>query len=375
VRLTRIAFLLAASGMLVPGLPNPASPASLVGLGILPGAMDSEGFAVSADGRTVVGTNTLPSGSQAFRWTATEGMVGLGDLDGGVVSSGAFGVSGDGSVVVGVGSTATGTEAFRWESSTGMVALGGLPGHRRASVAFAISADGRTIVGSSDTTTGVEAFRWTAAEGMVGIGDLAGGNNESVARGVSADGSDIVGFSSSAASFAGATEMFRWNAATGMIGLGDIPGGALDSSGYAVSGDGRVVVGDGTSAIRFPEIMLHSPTYGIVSLEANGAAYAASADGSVVVGERRGPSSSTAFIWDAENGMRDLRTVLADLGVDVTDWSIFGARGISADGTTIVGTARTPAGRVEAFIAVIPEPGPTVLLGVGLVALAFFRTR
>ncbi len=53
---------------------------------------------------------------------------GLGDLTGGGVGSFASGVSGDGSVVVGRSFGASGTEAFRWTSGGGMVGLGDLTG-------------------------------------------------------------------------------------------------------------------------------------------------------------------------------------------------------------------------------------------------------
>ena len=52
----------------------------------------------------------------------------LGDLPGGVFNSGANAVSGDGSVVVGTGSSASGSQAFRWTAGGGMVGLGFLPG-------------------------------------------------------------------------------------------------------------------------------------------------------------------------------------------------------------------------------------------------------
>ncbi len=65
---------------------------------------------------------TFPAQAASFQ--------GLGDLPGGRFSSYASGVSADGSVVVGSSeSTAMFTvEAFRWTQSTGMVGLGDLPG-------------------------------------------------------------------------------------------------------------------------------------------------------------------------------------------------------------------------------------------------------
>jgi probable HAF family extracellular repeat protein len=100
-----------------------------------------------------------------------------------------LGVNADGSVVVGYTPQAPGhSQAFRWTAASGMVGLGFLPGGNQ-SYAQGVSADGSVVVGgSNDAVTGApQAFRWTAAEGMVGIGFLAGSSG-SYAYGVSADG-------------------------------------------------------------------------------------------------------------------------------------------------------------------------------------------
>jgi probable HAF family extracellular repeat protein len=52
----------------------------------------------------------------------------LGDLPGGAVRSGAYGASPDGSVVVEFSSSSQGSQAFRWTLAEGMVGLGDLPG-------------------------------------------------------------------------------------------------------------------------------------------------------------------------------------------------------------------------------------------------------
>jgi probable HAF family extracellular repeat protein len=73
----------------------------MVGLGDLPGGnFYSFAMDISADGSVVVGGSESGAGSEVFRWTNAEGMVGLGNLPGGD-NSYALGVSGDGSVVVG----------------------------------------------------------------------------------------------------------------------------------------------------------------------------------------------------------------------------------------------------------------------------------
>ena len=61
-----------------------------------------------------------------------------------------------------------------------------------------------------------------------------------------------------------------------------------------------------------------------------------------------------AFIWDAQDGMRDLQTLLVSLGADLTGWSLTEARAISADGRVIVGTGTNPQAATEAWIAYLP---------------------
>ena len=73
-----------------------------------------------------------------------------------------------------------------------------------------------------------------------------------------------------------------------------------------------------------------------------------SADGSIVVGTS---DALGAFVWDAEHGMQSLESVLAEHGLNLTGWNLGQARGISADGTTIMGFGNAPSGATEAWIA------------------------
>jgi len=309
----------------------------MVGLGFLPGdGVGGEAYGVSADGAVVVGRsssgfNPPPYTSRAFRWSATEGMLGLGALPGQDASE-AKAVSADGSVVVGRSSSNTTPEqAFRWTSGTGMHNLGMLPNGRPGTGASGVSADGSVVVGSATTVDGLEAFWWTAETGMVGIGDFSPTVSQySSASAVSADGSVIVG----GGSHLNGPEAFRWTAESGMVGLGWLPGGVIPQS-YAlgVSGDGRIVVGD--------------------SLTARG---------------------NEAFVWDEAHGMRNLRSVLIGAGIDLSAWPLlFDVVGVSSDGLTFAGTGRheySPGQfRGEAFIAHLPEPASWlifVLMGAGM---------
>ena len=280
----------------------------IVGLGFLyvPGHDSFLSFAndVSSDGSTVVGnSNSTPVGGgiqrvEAFRWTANDGMIGLGDLPGGGFFSRANGVSSDGSVVVGVSeSSQSGSsgEAFRWTADDGMIGLGSLYGPY-SSRAVAASSDGSVIVGDSSFPTGREAFRWTADDGMIGLGDLPGGEFASIAQDISSDSSVIVGHSRSSLGI----EAFIWDSVNGMQRLSDIlTAGGLDLTGWdlevaqAVSADGKIIAGygdgpNGKQQAWLADLTPTSPIFmGLGFLPDGGnssAAFDVSANGSVVVG-------------------------------------------------------------------------------------------
>ncbi len=313
-----------------------AAPPSFAPLGEDVGGLFPRG--VSADGSVVVGNGGFGLGPEAFRWTASEGVVGLGDFVGGDFSSGATGVSDDGSVIVGFGASASGIEAFRWTAAGGMVGLGDLTGGDFSSIAGAVSADGSVVVGSGTNDIGSDAFRWTADDGLVGLGTIPGTSPFLLngAFDVSADGSVLVG-GSVPISGSHPFEGFRWTSDDGLVGLGNLPGGAIGSA-QGVSADGSVIVGFSTSA-NISAIF-------------------------------------EAFIWDETNGLRNLREVLTnDFDLDLTGWTLRQAMAISADGRTIVGSGKDPNGTDQAWIAVIPEPSTFTLAGFGLAALATFGWR
>ena len=286
---------------------------------------------------------------------------GLGDLPGGIFESCALDVSADGSVVVGYGNSALGEEAFRWTQATAMVGLGDLPGGFFTSWAFGVSADGSVVVGWGTSNLGEdgEAFRWTQATAMVGLGDLPGGEFSSWAYDVSADGSVIVGASRSAF----AREAFRWTAGGGMVGLGDLPGGGLESETYAASADGSVVVGfsksasgtdmeafrwvdlNGNGLVDLDEKLDDHPEFGLGDLAGgifHSDAKGVSADGSVVVGQSNSASGYEAFRWTAGGGMVGLGDLPGGYFYSV-------AWGVSADGSVVVGWGASALGD-EVFI-------------------------
>jgi probable HAF family extracellular repeat protein len=187
----------------------------MANLGDLPGGTSfGAAYGVSAFGTAIVGLSFSSSGQEAFRWTPSTGMVGLGDLpgsSGGLVAafdSRAYGVSSDGQVVVGASQSTNGLEAFRWTSSGGMIGLGDLSGGTFESFAEAVSGDGSVVVGEANAsaTASSKAFIWDAAHGMrslqdvlvndYGLGASLAGWTLHGATGISADGKVIVGFGS-----------------------------------------------------------------------------------------------------------------------------------------------------------------------------------
>jgi probable HAF family extracellular repeat protein len=386
----RTVLLSALVAMLLGGTASPAFAASLTPLGDLPGGpFDSLATGVSADGSVVVGFSRSASDNQAFRWTAASGMVGLGGLKyDGSGQSYASGVSADGSVVVVGGITAGGSEAFRWTAASGMVNLGNFSGNLTYnSGTSAANGDGSVVVGSGTFLSGgtayTEAFRWTAASGLVGLGDLPGGNFGSGAIDVSADGSTIVGNSYSGN---GISEAFRWTAASGMVGLGDLPGGDFYSQANGVSADGSTVVGYS----RVPvignydlEAFRWTAASGMVGLgdlpggDFYSTAWDVSADGSTVVGEGNSDSGQKAVRWTSAGGIESLWDVLLANGIDpaADGWTqLIRASGVSANGNTIVGNGIRN-GNLEAFVAVVPEPGGLSLIGLAAPALLRRRQR
>jgi probable HAF family extracellular repeat protein len=305
-----------------------------MGLGDLPGGtFDSSSWAVSADGSTVVGESVSASGYEAFRWTSAGGMLGLGAN----VTEIAAGVSADGSTVVGGGSTPYSYSAFRWTSGGGLEYFGG-----DYSFASDVSADGSTVVGAT-----VEAFVWTSEAGTVHLGALPGANFINEAWGISADGSTVVGWAFNASKD---YEAFIWTSEGGMVGLGDLTGGSFNSKARAISADGSTVVGRGRSASR-TEAFRWTSGGGMMGLGFYGDAWGVSADGSTIVG-----FGGEAVIWDSTHGVRELDTVLTDLGLDLSGWTLSSARDVSDDGRVIVGWGTNPSGQPEGWIAVLADP-------------------
>jgi uncharacterized membrane protein len=315
--------------------------------------------ALSADGSTVVGT--IADTDQPFRWTRATGLVPLG-IAGPPSGFYATAVSGDGSTVVGQFGDGTYTH-IRWTAAGGFDSpLDPTSPENSLGIGTptGISADGSVIVGLSYTAH-FEPFRWTASSGSTYLGYVPGGAGAR-ANAVSADGSTVVGFAYLPGDDIRA---FRWTAATGLQLLPDLPSDDPDhdneSEALAASADGSVIVGNAGPehhAVRWTAAGVEE-----LSTDFGSAAYGVSPDGTTIVGG--GQIDGSAFIWDPDHGYRDLQSLLANdlgLGDQLAGWTLYEADGISADKATILGRGLNPDGKLESFVAVIPEPAVITFL-------------
>ena len=353
--------------------------ATFRGLGDLPGG-DFESYAVwVSDEGTAVGSSEAAEGNEAFIHTPETGLVGRGLFQDPPASSTtrrrSYLVSGNADGTVFVGGSVIGSEwdAVRHSIDGTSILLERIDPSFGQNYAREISADGRTIVGTSRFT----AVIWDEAGNLRPLGTLEGtvGPSSSYGYAISADGSRVAGrFAANRV-----VGSFLWSDETGMQSLGVLPGGATGDLAYSEAGDlsadGTVVVGFARGVDRLLPYRW-TADQGMVSLGSFDDEYldwnvtdlfheiSVSADGSVTVG--RNGYADGAFIHTDELGMQRLSAFLRAMGGDLEGWRLSAATSISPDGRYIAGYGLNPAGQTEAWIAVIPEPSPALLLCAGL---------
>ncbi len=367
------------------------------GVGILPGAVASTVNAISADGSTVVGgrdDNWNTGDSGAFRWTLSEGIQSLGSTS---PNSAAFDVSADGGVIVGAEEVMVqGRDAFRWTQSGGVELMTGVS--FLLELPSGMTQDGSTIVGTGYEMAGGFAFNatpfsWTVAGGMENLYNAPVSlNGWDVDPRISPDGSTLIGSTDTSFDCYCKSEAWSWSAGSGRVALPELPARFEDSSdpsywweagsrALEISGDGTVFVGRSedqavlwsSGSVLNLDDRLRGP--GDDDLDFRSEAKGVSADGSTVVGSMSSDAGAnpSAFIWDAINGMRDLKSVLEAQGVDLTGWNLTDAVDLSDDGLRIVGNGINPLGAEEGWVVTVPEPGTGSLLLFGLFGLAGTR--
>lgn len=361
----------------LPPAPTPTPVAAAFLIPVLPDAplLGRVNFAsaASADGRVVVGVSGSAPGDQAFRWTVGGELQALGMLPGYTGSSQAFSVSADGSVVVGesfISGQLTGTgRAFIWTAASGMQPLGELPDWVTSSQASGVSADGLTVVGVAVGTdpnyVGEKTlcFYWTAEEGFHLFGDFLPASTPGthcLADGISGNGQVVVGEARyEIVNLQPAVEGFRFTRDSGLVPLGFVDPQNPQSSAACASSTGGVIGGlsfttQGPSTVGSP--MRWSTTVGPtwIAYGGLGETRAVSADGTHMGGGAA--DAGSAFVWDVDNGYRNLYGLLMELGLDqeIDGSSPISVYGMSGDGQLVVGSAIDSRGNVRAFGVRLP---------------------
>jgi len=175
-----------------------------------------------------------------------------------------------------------------------------------------VSDDGSTVVGTYHVGPHKVPFRWTKADGMSIVGDLS--EKSASASAVSADGRIVAGTGD-----LGRTVQYKRNE-------------------QSYPAPDPVRWSDGDSMIRLGLLERPGSGYGAVDM---------SADGSAIIGQgsrdrRGGRSNNVAFVWTEVGGMREFpenrKGRIGGTRERFRNDALLEAHGISADGTTIVGS-------------------------------------
>ncbi|MEO8603388.1 MAG: hypothetical protein ABI629_12500 [bacterium] len=325
------------------GAGSPAAPASFLSLEGIEGG--SAGFAVSADGGTVVGAARPSSG--ALRWLPRRGTTTLTTLA--AVACEAQGVSPDGQIIVGHCGAVNAGPAFRRQPDGPPTALAALAGAQQIGAALGASSDGARIVGwSQDRGLGATAVLWDASDVAT---DLIETEPGSWAVAITPNGRVVVGNMYDAT---GGMEPFRWDG-TSIEPLGDVAGGTNASVANAVSADGASVCGQTRLATGLLGAFCWTARHGMQLLPTppgfESIARSVNHDGSVVVGTIDGE----AVIWD-ENRVQTVAARLHQAGIDLSPalWTLWEANAITPNGRSVAGSTISPDGREVAWIATLP---------------------
>lgn len=221
--------------------------------------------------------------------------------------------------------------------------------------AYGVSPDGRTIVGTNKVTNpdgfAVDApVKWTPKPGggwiVRQMQAAVGGDISGFARAVTSGGI-AAGESTSTKGDVGT----RWNRSGIGAGLGALQDSPHRSLAWALSSDGQILVGTSIEGGFRPVIWgPHGrPIRKLADTE--GEATDISSDGKYVTGHLYLEDfRQDVFIWDEVNGVRSIKQMMTDGGVEFSDgWSLYKAF-ISADGRVVGGWGSGPGGTSQGWI-------------------------
>ncbi len=354
-----------AAGALAVGLSCTAQAQKFELLNPLPGAQGGGPLCVSSAGTYAAGTCSFPNfESQPTYWNAgaVPAVVPMPPVK--FNTALAYGITESGVVAWTANNpTGGGQTGYRSEIGGSFLALKGTATLPETNAA-AISDDGSVIAGLCwKQSNQYAASRWDAGGNLELLPAPAGYTTGHYAHGLSGNGQVTVGKAWSAT--LGKSVGVRWNGTSVTTITHPSFGTLVEAEDADFDGDtvvGLGLVNDNSRAYRWTE----SGGTQILPMPSGGynwsGATSVSGDGKWVVGYTSKPNGpSLGYIYsDAIGGML-LQDYLATVGVNVpAGWMIGETRGISTDGTTIVGSAFDPSGKKYGFRAVVPVPGTLV---------------
>ena len=309
------------------------------------------GLALSSNGTQVAGQ--YADGSQ-WHWSAATGFKPVPHLPGGSNNSQPADVSNTG-VVVGFSNGANGTEAYRWTASGGTVGLGNFQSNLAFySEATGVSDDGQLISGTGLDNVANRSFRYDGS--LHALGSFPGTNFDgNYAHGISADGSRVIGHGFNAT---GHFEGYTWTQATGIVGIGGV--GLENSSAEVISPNGLIIGGaTWNDADIHPSafVRIGSTDYVIPPLDFDAEVYLydVSNSGAAVGQVFADDPLPEAFLWTADAGAIPFDDYLVGVP-EAAGWHFAYATGISADGRTILIAGTNPDGLYETALVTITAP-------------------
>lgn len=329
----------------------------------------------SSDGRVVAGYNL----DQFWYWTPDTGLIFIGGISPNGGGAGSATVSDDGTRIgYTVINPKTGkTEGAFYDIATGTTTRIGSFGFScdlAATSCWGMSGDGTRIVGLGwHSLCAARGFTLSQSGALVDLGTLVAGRS-SRANACSFDGSVIVGWQDS---LTGARQGTYWKNGVQKL-ITSSTGAAVGEAG-AVSGDGNWVVGLGAAGNtslgwRWSETngYFTLPASPIPSLPRCFPTGISDDGGRIVMFYRTQFPPATGgegYLWN-DGTLKPLEVLASEAGIALTpDVRMALPLGMSADGYTIVGTARTANG-IQGFILDLPRPAnpcPADLNGDGAV--------
>ncbi len=346
----------------------------LIDLGVLDTQTNKSVATDVNESGTVVGYSETQSGRRAFVWTAADGMVELGGIQGVYQFSVANAINDLGQVVGQV--RINGDHAYLWDSPTEARDIGTLhpSGPGFGTKALDINNSGQ-VVGESDFSIGTRAFLWTEDSGMQSLGILGPNNVDYQARGINELG-QVVGFASK--TFTN-DHAFLWTPETGMQDIDDDPSDTSRLSFADAINDSGEVAGDRMGqegAFIWTAAGGMEPIGDLPGANNLSLAFDINNHGHIV-GRGQTIFGDHAFIWSRADGIVDLNDLLDESG---DGWTVRIAHGINDRGM-IAAFGRSPSGQPgsssERAILLVPIPECSSMLmcfiGASLFSLVVVR--